>query len=329
MIERYFLGVDVGGTKTHALIVSEAGRVCGFGESGSGNPEGVGYDGLTAVLRTAIGKALGQAGLDLGQIAGAGLGIGGYDWPSEHEATCAAIRSAGLQAPFAVVNDAIIGLLAGSAEGWGVAVVAGTGCNCWGWDRQRQLVGRMTGMGMVMGEAAGAVEVVEEAVRRVARAWSRRGPQTRLAQIFVDLAGAGDVERLLEGISQERYFIGPEAAPLVFRAAAEGDEVAAQIIDWAGAALADLACGVVRQLNFEDMVFDVVMVGSLYDGGPRLRQALQAGVWALAPRARFLRLDVPPVVGGVLLGMEQVGLDGAALRPSLLEAGRLLRNGAG
>ena len=33
---RYFLGVDIGATKSHALIVAENGRAVGFGQGGSG-----------------------------------------------------------------------------------------------------------------------------------------------------------------------------------------------------------------------------------------------------------------------------------------------------
>ncbi len=39
---RYFLGVDVGATKTHALIADEAGAGVGFGAGGPGNHEVVG-----------------------------------------------------------------------------------------------------------------------------------------------------------------------------------------------------------------------------------------------------------------------------------------------
>ena len=53
------------------------------------------------------------------------------------------------------------------AAGWGVAVVAGTGCNAWGWDQSHRIA-QMTGMGWWMGEAAGAGELVHEALRWVA-----------------------------------------------------------------------------------------------------------------------------------------------------------------
>ena len=322
---RYFLGVDVGATKTHALMADEDGQVGGFGEAGPGNHEGVGYDGLAAVLQTATGQALACAGLSIDQIAGAGFGIGGYDWPSEREPMLRTIQTLGLKAPLEAVNDSIIGLLAGASEGWGIAVVAGTGCNCWGWDRDRR-VGRVTGSGWWMGEAAGAGELVEEALRSVARDWSRRGSSTRLTQAFIEMIGARDAEDLLEGITQARYSLGADAAPLVFRVAAQGDAVARHVIEWAGRELGSLAVGVIRQLGLESLEFDVVLVGSLYDGGPLLIETMRQTVHTVAPGARLVRLTAPPVVGGVLLGMEQVGWNGRAVRERLIETTQILLN---
>ena len=77
---RYFLGVDVGSTKTHALLADETGHALSLGESGPGNPDGVGHEGLTAVLHEAIDQALAVANVGIEQIAGAGFGIGGDDW---------------------------------------------------------------------------------------------------------------------------------------------------------------------------------------------------------------------------------------------------------
>jgi N-acetylglucosamine kinase-like BadF-type ATPase len=320
---RCFLGVDVGATKTHALIADETGQAVGFGEAGPGNHEGVGYDGLAAALQTAVAGALARAGISSDRIAGAGFGVGGYDWPFEREPTLRAIRTLGLRAPLEAVNDAIIGLLAGAEAGWGVGVVGGTGCNAWGWDRNRR-TGRMTGMGWQMGEAAGAGELVDEAIRCIARDWSLRGPRTRLTQEFVAFTGARNAEDLLEGITLERYAVDASAAPLVFRVASAGDPVARQVIEWAGSELGGLAVGVIRQLGFEALSFDVVLVGSLYDGGPLLIEAMRRTIHAVAPGARLVGLTAPPVVGGVLLGVEQAGLDGRAIRGLLIETSQAL-----
>ncbi len=313
----YFLGIDIGATKSHALIADEHGCAAGFGEGGPGNHEVVGYGGLTATLQTVTDQALADAGIRRDQITGAGFGVAGYDWPSELAPTLEAIDTLGLTAPLEVVNDTIIGLVAGAEAGWGVAVIAGTSNNCWGWDAQHR-IGRVTGNGGMFGEHGGSGELVQEAIAAVARAWTRRGPATALADAFCRLVGAPSNAELLEGLSQGWYDIGAPAAPLIFQTAEAGDPVALGVVRWAAVELASLANGVIRQLHLEEQAFDVVLVGSMYNGGPLLLEPMFEAVRAVAPNARFVRLTVPPVVGAVLLGMQAAGRTAQALRQNLV-----------
>jgi N-acetylglucosamine kinase-like BadF-type ATPase len=213
-----------------------------------------------------------------------------------------------LDAPLEAVNDAVLGILAGTPEGWGVAVVSGSGCNCRAWDAQRRREGRVTGSGIWLGEGAGASDLIAKALQAVAHHWTRRGPPTRLTQAFMDYTGAASPEDLLDGLVNERLSLDGEAAPLVFQVARDGDPVAMDVIHWAGCELGELACCVIRQMGFESLEFDLVMVGSMFDGGPMLVEPMRRLILDLAPRARFLRLAAPPVVGAVLLGMEAAGL---------------------
>lgn len=319
---RYFLGIDVGSTKTHALIADEAGRAVGFGASGPGNPEVVGYDSLAKVLQEATNEALISSAVSRSAIAGAGFGIGGYDWPSQRPATLRAISTLGLSAPVEIVNDALIGLLAGAEQGWGVAVVAGTSCNCWGRDRSGR-EGRMTGFSW-LAENAGAGELVLKALQAIALEWTHRGPATRLTRAFVELVGVRDVEALLEGLTIGDLDIGARVAPLVFQVAAEDDPVAHELILWAGCELGSMVVGVIRQLGFEALSFEVVMGGSFFNGSPLLAETMGEVIQEVAPGARLVRLHVPPVVGGALLGMEQAGVEFTPLRSKLIESAALL-----
>jgi N-acetylglucosamine kinase-like BadF-type ATPase len=305
--QNYFLGADVGGTKTRVVIADQTGRIVGFGQSGPGNHEVVGYDGLSRALSSALKQAL-PVDIELDQIAGAGFGVGGLDFPSETQATLDAISALGLSGPVAAVNDTMIGLLAGSPNGWGVAVVSGTGCNCWGSDPSRRHIGRVSGHGLRMGEGAGASELVEEAVRILAYEWTKRGPATRLTPAFIKFTGARDLDDLVEGLLLDRYEINADAAPLIFEVAEAGDEEARKLIEWAGRELGELAKAVIRQLDFQELAFDVVLSGSMFDGGPRLIDPLKRTVLETAPLARFIRLQSPPVIGAVLLGMEASGI---------------------
>jgi len=303
----YFLGVDIGGTKTHALIADEEGQVLGFGERGPGNHQSVGYGGMRKVLHDATGQALAEAGLLISQMAGAGFGIAGYDWPSQKEAMLLAIRSLGLQAPIEIVNDASLGILAGCSQGWGLAVVSGTGCNARGWDRGRQHEGRAIGEGDLVGEGAGASELIAMAIKAVAHEWTCRGPATLLTPVLVEHYGARNLAELVEGFSTNRLEMDPADALLVFKAAAAGDPVALDLVRWAGDELGKLANGVIRQLGFQKLEFEAVLVGSMYDGNPLLIETMRDTIHSIAPGAKLVRLVVPPVVGAVLLGMEQAG----------------------
>lgn len=304
---KIFLGADIGGTNTRVLLSNDGGGILGFGKAGPGNHESVGYPGLTMALQSAVDDACAEAGLRAEDISAAGLGIGGLDWDSQEPETMRAIRKTGLQCPMRLVNDAILGLLAGTPEGWGVAVVSGTGCNCWGWNRDRTRIGHVTGGGTRMGEGAGATELVARAIQAVAHAWTQRGPSTTLGGALAAFAGAKDVSDLLAGLMEERISVDAAAAPLIFQAAASGDPVAVETVEWGGTELGEMTGAVIRQLGFEDLEFHVVLTGSMFRGSPALIEAMRRKVHALAPGAHLVRLTVPPVVGAVLLAMEHGG----------------------
>jgi N-acetylglucosamine kinase-like BadF-type ATPase len=134
----------------------------------------------------------------------------------------------------------------------------------------------------------------------------------------VDLFEARDIEDVLDGLTLGRFRLHAAAAPIVFEVAAEGDPVARDLILWAGRELGSMANGVIRQLSFEALAFDVVMAGSFFAGSPLLVRAMGEAIHPVAPGARLVRLSVPPVVGGVLLGIEQAGEDPLAVREALI-----------
>jgi hypothetical protein len=148
-----------------------------------------------------------------------------------------------------------------------------------------------------MGEYGGASAIVFKGVREIARAWGLRGPETDLSQAFIERAGASDLDDLLEGLVMGRYQLSAGDAPLVFEIARQGDEVAQGVIHWAALGLADLVKGVARQLQIEENEFEVVLIGSTFKGGPMLLDPMKAEIRELAPKARFVRLEAPPVVG--------------------------------
>ena len=134
------------------------------------------------------------------------------------------------------------------------------------------------------------------------------------------LTGAADANSLIEGIVLERYHPGAGWARTVFQTAYAGDAVAQEVIAWTARELGGSAVGVIRQLELQAETFDVVMVGSIFEGGPLYIDPLRQTIQQEAPGARLVRLEAPPVIGGVLLGMEKAKFNGYPLRDQLISS---------
>lgn len=318
---KYFLGIDVGSSKTHALIVDETGKCVGFGKSGGGNHQSVGYDGLTTVLRESFSRASETSGVEAAAIAGAGFGVAGYDFPSDRERHLQSIASLGLSCPMEVVNDGMNGLLAGATRGVGVNVTAGSSNNCRGRGKTGK-EGRIVGNGILFGEFGGAYEIAARGLQMVNYAWIKRIPPTALTQIYIEAAGAKDEADLMEGLSNSQYHLFPYLAVKVVEAARQGDPAACEVVRWAGEELGWLAVSVARQIEMQDEEVEIIQSGSVFEAGELIMNAMRNLVLEHCPKAKLIRLDGPPVVGAVILGMEQTSFDGYAIRDTMVQTAK-------
>jgi len=320
---KYFLGIDVGSSKTHALIVDEIGQCVGFGKAGGGNHQNVGYEGLTQVLRESLARACETSGVDAAAIAGAGFGVAGCDFPSDREPHLQAIASLGLSCPVEVVNDGMNGLLAGATRGIGVNVTAGSSNNCRGRGKDGK-EGRIVGNGIAFGEFGGATEIMSRGLQMVNYAWIKRIPATALTQIYLEAAGARDEMNLMEGLSNGQYHLFPYLAIKVIAAARAGDPAACDVLKWAGEELGWLAVSVARQIDMQDEEVEIIQSGGVFEASELITKPMRELILQHCSQARLIRLDGPPVVGAVILGMEQTGFDGYAIRENIIRTAKEL-----
>jgi N-acetylglucosamine kinase-like BadF-type ATPase len=320
---KYFLGIDIGSSKTHALIANVTGQCIGFGKAGAGNHQNVGYDGLTDVLQKSFEGACQTSGIGKDQIAGAGFGISGYDFPSDREGHLQAIAALGLACPVEMVNDGANGLISGTSHGIGVNVTAGSSNNCRGKGRNGQ-EGRIVGNGPMFGEYGGATEIVYRAMQCVNYAWIKRMPPTTLTKVFLEATGAKDEMDLMEGLSNEQYHLFPFIAVEVINTARAGDPAALEVIQWAGEELGWLAIAVARQIEMENEEVEIVQSGTIFEAGELITQPMQTTILKQLPKAKLLRLDGPPVVGPLMLGMQTAGIDPYPMRRKLIESAKEL-----
>lgn len=304
---RAVLGVDGGGSKTHALVADERGEVLGFASSGRSNWEDTGLEAAGAALAEATGGALAAAQVPPGALAASAFGLAGLDWDPDRPMLGALLDPLGLAGPRRLENDSFIALRAGASRPFGVVVIAGTGHVAAGRDPAGRTV-RTLGLGPMYGDFGSATDVAEEAVRAVADAYTGRGPATSLSRLLPPLAGCASAEQLLQRLSRELVPL-PEAAPLVLQEAEAGDPACRQIVLHAGASLGESAAVVARRLGLGGQRFELVMAGGLFRSRNRLLEGtLVDTLHREAPLAVPVHLTCKPVVGAALDALDLAGL---------------------
>jgi N-acetylglucosamine kinase-like BadF-type ATPase len=325
---KLFIGVDIGATKTQTLAVDDVGKALGLATLGPGATYTVGYEACTAVVNASLDEALGLAGAMRADVAGAGFGVSGYDWPHDLPPTIAALGRVGLTCPLSIHNDGDLPLAAGAREGWGVAVSAGTGNIVSGMNAQGGYA-RSTGGSVGCGELGGAMELVFLAIQAVAHEYTHRGPHTRITELMMAETGSMDILHLLSRVAPDHVEVPPSFATKVIEAAMEGDEVAIELLSRSGRDLGLTTVGIIRQIGVQGLGFEVVLSGSMFrQMAPCFVDPLQEAILAEAPGARFVPLETLPVVGGVILAMKKVGFDFRPYRDRIVQgANALATNG--
>lgn len=294
--------MDGGGSKTDAALVREDGAVLGFARGPLSHAQSIGLPASADVI-DALAAEVG-APADIAVVFLAGL-----DFPDEEEAYQAEAVRRGWASEVIVGNDTFAVLRAGTERRWGVAVTCGSGMNCVGVAPDGRQA-RFPSLGAVSGDmmdGAGALGLA--AVAAAARGEDGRGPHTALERIVPEHFDAADTVALARAIhgGDISYRRLGELAPLVL-AAAETDEVAAELVDRQAAEVVAFVRAAVRRLELSDGEVEVVLGGGvLQSGNGRLLAGIEAGLREVAPGLVPRVASSRPIVGAVFAGLDRLG----------------------
>lgn len=313
----HIVAVDGGNSKTDVLVASTSGRVLAR-RRGPGvlsplaDPAGW-REGLTSLVAGTQRDARVRPGT---KAACAVYFLANVDLPVERRIARRELGKAG-QAEITVVgNDTLAVLRAGASRDWGVAVVSGAGINAVGVHPSGRTAGFLA-LGDCTGDSGGGIGLAIAALGAAVRARDGRGAATLLTASVPAAFGLRrpqDVAVALHTGSIPRDDLHV-LAPVLFAAAAAGDEVAGRIVDAFADEVATMATALIQRLRLIRTDVEVVLGGgTLQTGNGVLHDRVTAGVTAVAPRARVRVLDVPPVFGAVVEAWSTVGAAGTALR---------------
>jgi N-acetylglucosamine kinase-like BadF-type ATPase len=316
------LGVDGGGTSTQALVADLEGRVLGRGRGPGSNHHRVGLDQFRQSLTVAIEGALLEAtGVRPGTngnawpkapFAGVCFGLAGVDTPEDEELVRRWAHEQGLNARFQVVNDSELILAAGTPDGWGVALISGTGSVCLGRHADGRSA-RVGGWGYLLGDEGSGYQVAlralrvstqtadgraeaQELLQAVLRHWSLSSPSSLIAHVHSSAITQAEIA----GLAAE-----------VLELADQGDAASRAIVDEAAHELARHVDAAVRQLGL--IRPPLALAGGLMR--PNLRQAVRA---AIRSEVGAVSHVADPPLGAVVLARRLLTPSRAEAVPSSL-----------
>ena len=293
---RQVIGIDAGGTKTVGLLADETGAVLREARAGGANLVVHGELGVEKTLYQVVET------LDAGPaIAAACLGIAGADREGDREVLAGVLSRLGLHRRVRIVNDALIALAAGSPDGTGIVLIAGTGSIAYGVDPGGRTA-RAGGWGYLLADEGSAFWLGHAAVRLGIRAADGRGAATTLYERICRKLDLHEPAALVKWFYDQEHSRDRVAklATVVEEAAAAGDAAADALLDQAADHLARAARAVARQLDFPGP-FALVLSGGAFRACPSLAARLEGGLEL--PGARVVRLAIEPAMGAVKMAI--------------------------
>jgi N-acetylglucosamine kinase-like BadF-type ATPase len=298
------IGIDGGGSSTVALVATDH-RILGRGEGGPSNIQAVGVTRAFQAIQDALTAAFATAHRRPGEVRAICLGLAGADRPEEQLLVQRWVDRLGLARDCLVVNDARILLAAGTPEGWGMALVAGTGSIAFGRTPDGTM-GRSGGWGYLLGDEGSGYGMVMAALQAVAHAADGRGPATALTG---KLLAAMDLKQPMDMIPAiyrggwDRTSLSA-LAPHVLDVAATGDAVAARIVDDGAGALAHTVAAAGRTLNLPTQGLPLAVTGGTVLESEHYRSRTLAALRQRGIVADPVTLVSEPAEGAVRLARE-------------------------
>jgi len=286
-----FLGIDGGGSKCKAIVMSSENKILGSGIAGPGNPLH-GYEQAINSITESAKLALKDAGIDeseLGNIV-AGVGLAGVNLPVLFE------QMSNWQHPFKkmyLATDLLIACLGAHDGNDGAVMITGTGsCGFSYVDGHPYIVGAH---GFPHGDKGSGAWFGLQAAKQSLLSLDGLIPPSIINDKVLALLDVKDDVELVEVIAGKPAAFYARMANLVFDAAEEGDELALAIV----AEGADYINHVGRQLLKQNPPH-LALIGGLT---PRIKPWLGDAI-----KKELIEPINPPEVGAVIFAKQQFQL---------------------
>ena len=297
MQHRYTLAAfDVGGSKIQAVIFTEQGHILAHEHDVGGNPLERGLENAADHYATVINRMINTAAVPCidalyGGVAACEYFGDGLRQELEKRLKCVKhIRVEG-------DGCALISGMLGHRDG--ACMISGTGSSVY--VRQGDGYYHLGGWGHLIDTCGSGFMLGRLAIQAACRAHDGVGEPTLLCELLEKQCGEPIWEHFITLYKGERPYIATFAGT-VFEARRRGDRVATRIFNECVSDLANIAFAAYRRIG---KPFDLVLNGGIFSSFPEYGEAVKA---LCPPEINVIKSDVPPIYGGAVEAMYDVGL---------------------
>ena len=302
---KYVLGIDQGGSKTHAVVADEAGCLLGMGKSYGACHSSSSLEYALHAIVQASDAALEQAGICREDVTTLVGGLTGVDWDYEAELLENSIKTYFPGADIQVVNDCIIAMRADTRKSQCGILCAGSGLNCAVQDGEDCFVYGF----YIPDEYQGGSSLGKKAVQAVFDSYVGLERETSLTGRLLDYFQVKTANELLymqvkDQISVEAYL----KIPMILAEEAEaGDNVAADIWIRYGKHIVKYLTARVKKMGLQGKEMDIVLSGGIFKCKFRkFRMVVKEEILSKIPDANIIEAQFEPVVGAAVMGLWRI-----------------------
>ncbi len=301
----YLLAVDGGGTKTNVICADEQGQVVGEGLSGPTNLTATSVGAASFNLREGIRQATEK--LPEGwRVTKMVMGLAGVDTQAETD-NARKVFGEVLQdyhiENFILINDIVIALASGSDHPDAVALISGTGSNCYARNAEGQEA-KVGGMDFLLTDQGSGYEIGRYVLRTAVKSYDGRVEKSILEDMVCQhfhIVTIADLKNVVYNPLLTKPEIA-ELAKICEEAFNQGDAVAREIFDHVVDELYSMVFTAMTRLGITGRPVDVVLAGSITKI-EYIHHRLEEKIRSICPQAAMVRPERGPVYGALKMAM--------------------------
>lgn len=303
--------MDIGKTKTFAIIMDEVGQVYAKAVTG---PSGMWLKEETIVknLGEAIKECLSKGNLSLDELDLISISWADLDTRADWENAWRIAEKLGLSKEKTIIeHDAVAAYYAVTWGKPGIAMIAGTGSIGFGINKRGERA-RSGGWGWIIGDEGSAYWIAIKALNAVSRAYDGRGEKTMLSKKLKEYFSIENELEILTKIYKEMSGEVKEIAKIakiVDEAANEGDIIARRIMEEAGKELALCVLSIAKRLNMEKDEIIVGGIGGVYKS-KHVRRVFHKLLEENLPNAEIREplIGYTPILGPIIIAFKKLNI---------------------